>query len=130
MYIRKDPVRGYNEYLNADVNNGEGTYMDVGLLVMEDSDVFEFHEDAKEMAWILLCGKATVEFDSNVVDMDRPNPFEYSTYCLHLSAGGSCTITAHSHCEFYVQKTYNDKHFENHLYQSNLLQYILQKYIP
>ena len=116
MYIDKQCTRGYNEYISCDVNNGEGSMMDVALLIMEDGDTYSFHEEKKEMAWILFEGKATVTYDGKTVEMDRPNPFDYSTYCLHLCAGGSCTITAHSHCEFYVQKTYNDKAFENHLY--------------
>lgn len=116
MYIDKECKRGYNEYISADVNNGEGSMMDVALLIMEDGDTYTFNDEKKEMAWIMFEGKATVEFDGKTVDMDRPNPFDYSTYCLHLCAGSSCTITAHGHCEFYVQKTYNDNKFENHLY--------------
>ncbi len=116
MYVEKDCKRGYTEYINADVNNGEGSYMDVGYLIMEDGDTFEFHEDKKEMAWIMFEGNATVEYDGKSVDMERPNPFDYSTWCLHLAPGGSCKLTAHGHSEFYVQKTYNDKTFENHLY--------------
>ena len=116
MYMDKQCKRGYNEYISCDVNNGEGSLMDVALLIMEEGDTYSFHEDKKEMAWIMFEGKATVEFAGKTVDMDRPNPFDYSTYCLHLCAGDSCTITAKGHCEFYVQKTYNDNKFEAHLY--------------
>lgn len=116
MYIDKKCVRGYNEYVSCDVNNGEGSMMDVALLIMEDGDTYSFNEEKKEMAWILLEGKATVEYDGKTAEMDRPNPFDYSTYCLHLCAGDSCKITAHGHCEFYVQKTYNDNKFPAHLY--------------
>lgn len=116
MYIDKECKRGYNEYINCDVNNGENSMMDAGLLIMEDGDTYSFHEEKKEMAWIMFEGKATVEFAGKSVTIERPNPFEYSTYCLHLCAGDSCTITAHGHSEFYVQKTYNDNKFEAHLY--------------
>lgn len=116
MYMDKECKRGYNEYISCDTNNGEGSLMDVALLIMEEGDTFSFHEEKKEMAWIMFEGKATVEFADKKIDMDRPNPFDYSTYCLHLCAGDSCTITARGHSEFYIQKTYNDNKFEPHLY--------------
>lgn len=116
MYIDKDCKRGYNEYCRCEVNNGEGSMMDVALLILEEGDTYSFHETEKEMAWILIEGNATVEYEGKTATMDRPNPFDVSTYCLHLAAGQSCTITAHAHSEFYVQKTFNDKHFEPHLY--------------
>ena len=87
MYIDKKCVRGYNEYTNCDIRNGEGSMMDTALLIMEAGDVFEFCEEKKELAWILLQGKATVEYDGKTVEMDRPNPFDYSTWCLLLSKG-------------------------------------------
>lgn len=116
MYIDKKCVRGYNEYTNCDVRNGEGSMMDTALLIMEESDVFEFHEEKKELAWILLQGKAVVEYDGKTVEMDRPNPFDYSTWCLLLSKGSACKLSARGHCEFYVQKTYNDREYPAHLY--------------
>ena len=116
MYIDKQIKRGYNEYVSADINNGEGSLMDVALLVMEAGDTFTFSESKKEVSWILLEGKAEVEFDGKKVEMDRPNPFDYNPYCILICAGDSCTVTANSHCEFYVQKTYNDNKFPAHLY--------------
>lgn len=116
MYIDKQCTRGYNEYVSCDVNNGEGSMMDVALLIMEEGDTYSFHEEKKELAWILFAGRATVAFSGRREDIFRPNPFDCSTYCLHLCAGDSCTITAHGHCEFYVQKTYNDNRFAAHLY--------------
>ena len=116
MYIDKKCVRGYNEYTNCDIRNGEGSMMDTALLIMEAGDVFEFCEEKKELAWILLQGKATVEYDGKTVEMDRPNPFDYSTWCLLLSKGSGCKLTAQGHCEFYVQKTYNDREYPAHLY--------------
>lgn len=116
MYIDKECKRGYNEYVRCDVNNGEGSMMDVALLLMEEGDTFTFQEEAKEMAWILLEGKATIEYAGKTVEIDRPNPFEYSTFCLHTCAGDRSSITARGACKFYVQKTYNDKRFEAHLY--------------
>ena len=116
MYVQKEPVRGYNEYLNLNEGEGIKAMMDVGLLVMEAGDTYSFHETEKEMAWIMFEGKAKVQHDGKTVEMDRPNPFDYNPYCLHLCAGDSCTITAHDSSVFYVQKTMNDRKFEAKMY--------------
>lgn len=116
MYIDKKVQRGYNEYTSLDVNNGQGSWMDVGLLIMEAGDSFSFEEAQKEVSWILIKGQATVEFDDQTVTMDRPNPFDYSPFCLLICAGDTCQLTAQSHCEFYVQKSYNDRKYPAHLY--------------
>lgn len=116
MYIEKELVRGYNPYLEIDVNNGQGSMMDVGLLIMEDGDTYTFHEESKELAWIIFSGKMTLHYAGEDVDIDRPNSFDYSTWCLHMSAGDSCKLTAHGHCEIYVQKTLNEKRFPAKLY--------------
>ena len=116
MYIDKTVQRGYNEYTNLDVENGFGSWMDVGLLVMEAGDTFTFHEPAKEVSWILIEGKATAAFGDKSIEMDRPNPFDYQPWCLMICAGDSCTLTAQAHSEFYVQKTVNDQKFPAHLY--------------
>ena len=59
--------------------------MDVGFLLLEERDTFTFQEAAKEAAWILLSGKMTLEYKGGVVEIERPDPFDYSTWCLHLS---------------------------------------------
>lgn len=71
MYIEKEPIRGYNPYLEIDVNNGQGSMMDIGLLIMEDGDIFKFHEEDKELAWIIFSGKATLHYAGGDVDIDR-----------------------------------------------------------
>ena len=70
MYIEKDCKRGYTEYCRCEDNNGEGSMMDVAVLIMEDGDTYEFHEKEKEMAWIMIKGKATVEYEGKTADMD------------------------------------------------------------
>ena len=56
MYIDKQVRRGYNAYVSADINNGEDSLMDVGLLVLEPGDTFTFSEPEKEYSWILIEG--------------------------------------------------------------------------
>lgn len=119
MYLEKKTGRGYNEFLNININNGEGSLMDVGLLILEPGDTFEFTEKDKEVSWILMQGEATAEFDGRTVEMNRPNPFDYNPWCLLQCKGKRSTVTAHSYCEFYVQKTYNEREYPTHLYTSD-----------
>ena len=49
---------GYNTYIDTAVDD-MGTQMDVGLLLMEDGDVFTFEEADKEIAVLLFSGKVT-----------------------------------------------------------------------
>lgn len=117
MYIEKELSRGYNAYLCAEENNGEGTMMDVGLLIMETGDRYVFSEPEKEVAWIPFAGKLTAKWGNETAEIDRPNPFEYATWCLHLCAGDSCTLEALGHCEIYVQKTKNPRRFPSKMYR-------------
>lgn len=116
MYFEKETKRGYNEYLNMDENNGQGSMMDVGLLIMEAGDSFTFEETDKEVSWILMKGKAVAVFDEQRVEMDRPNPFDYNPWCLLQSKGKKSTVEALSYCEFYVQKTTNEREYPTRLY--------------
>ena len=73
MYIDKKVQRGYNAYMemgHTDCN----TNMDVGLLVMEEGDVFELCEAEKEVAYDLLQGKVEFAWDDQVLEADRPDP--------------------------------------------------------
>lgn len=116
MYIDKEVTRGYNKYADVDVEQGYGSLMDVGLLVLEAGDSYEFYSDKKEISWLMFAGQATAEFDGKVVEMNRPNPFDYNPWCLLMAAGNRCKLTAHAHSEFYVQATYNDNQYGVYLY--------------
>ena len=116
MYIDKQLVRGYNQYINSDDNNGEGSMMDVAMLVMEPGDSYTFSEPMKEVAWILFAGKMTVCYSEETIEIERANPFDYNPWCLHICAGDTCTLTAQEYCEVFVQKTHNDNKFPAHLY--------------
>lgn len=116
MYIDKQVQRGYNAYVSADANRGEGSLMDVGLLVLEPGDTFSFHEDSKECSWILIEGEATVTYAGGTARMKRPNPFDFNPWCLLMPAGDACTLEAQAHSEFYVQKTENERPYPARLY--------------
>ncbi len=116
MYLQKEPKRGYTEYVNIDVRDGEGSLMDVGYLILEPGDTYEFGDDRKEISWLMMVGKAELEINGKKTEMERPNPFDYNPWCLLMSAGDSCKLTAIEHSEFYVQATYNDKKYTSVLY--------------
>ena len=107
--------RGYNVYIDADTDD-MGTLMDVGMLIMEDGDVFTFEEANKEIAVLLFEGNVTYEWDGKKVEADRPNCFHYEAYCLLAGKGTKVTVTAHAHSELYIQKTVNEKSFEAVMY--------------
>lgn len=116
MYIEKDVKRGYNAYLSIEQNNGEGSYMDVGLLLMEAGDEYDFYEKDKELSFILMKGAAELVYDGQVVSMDRPDPFAHNPYCLLMAKGHKAKLRAGKKSEFYVQKTFNERDYETHLY--------------
>lgn len=116
MYIQKEVKRGYNEYLRLDDNNGQGTYMDVGLLILEPGDSYTFEEAEKEVSWLLVKGKATASYEGKTVEMERPNPFDYAPYCMLQARGHRSVVTANAYSEIYVQKTLNERDYESHLY--------------
>lgn len=117
MYMDKtDLKRGYNEYLALDKGPGVAGMMDVGLLIMEKGDTFVLKEAAKEVAALMFEGSAKVKFDGKEVQMERPNPFDYNPWCLHIPAGAEATIEATGDATFYIQKTLNDKEFAPKLY--------------
>ena len=62
----------YNAYIDADTDD-MGTQMDVGLLLMEDGDVFTLDEADKEIAVLLFSGKVTYEWEGKKVEADRPD---------------------------------------------------------
>ncbi len=117
MYFDKKTVRGYNSYLKLDENNGENTFMDVGLLVLGTGDEYTIEEPDKETAVHLICGEAMIQFDDVEEKITRPNPFDYAPYCLLLPKGKQARLTGIASCEFFIQKTMIDHTYPVHLYK-------------
>ena len=115
-FTKNDELKnGYNTYIDTAVDD-MGTQMDVGLLLMEDGDVFVIDEANKEVAILLFEGSVTYEWNDQKVKADRPNSFHYEAYCLHVGKETKVTLTAHGHSEIYIQKTINEKPFEAVMY--------------
>jgi len=113
--------RGYNAYIDTAVDD-MGTQMDVGLLVMEDGDVFTIEEPEKETAVLLFEGKVTYAWAGKTCEAERPDCFRHEAYCLLAGRGEKITLTARAHSELYIQKTLNDKPFEAVMYTPETIQ--------
>lgn len=115
MYIKKNLIKGYNEYLNIEQNDC-GTAMDVGLLILDDGDVYHQVEMDKEVAYLLLEGEVTFEYNGKTCTGSRPDTFYHNPWCLHVPKETAVQITSVGHSEIYVQKTVNDRSFDAKLY--------------
>lgn len=116
MYIEKTIKPGYTKYTDLAVENGYGTFMEVGLLLLEEGMSYTFFEDDLEVSFILMSGKATLEVDGQSYDMERDNPFSYNPWCLLMAKGQEAKVTATSTSEFYVQKSENDRDYATKVY--------------
>lgn len=116
MYIKKELKNGYNDYLNLEGDHG-GTMMDVGLLIMEDKETYEFVETRKESAYLLLEGDVTFVYCGNEVRGIRLNTFYHEPWCLHVPCNTEVKVISHGHSEIYVQKTENETEFEAKVYE-------------
>ncbi len=106
---------GYNCYINSEIDD-MGSLMDVGLLVLDEGEVFELCEREKETAIILFEGAVDFVWGENSLFAERESTFKNGGYCLHVSCGEKVKITAKAHSELYVQKTINKNAFEAVMY--------------
>ena len=88
--------QGYNPYIDMSADD-MGTQMDVGLLIMEEGDVFTFQEAEKEIAVLLFSGTVTYAWAGKTVEADRPDCFRHEAYCLLAGRGENVTLTAKAH---------------------------------
>lgn len=121
MYLTRDIRRGYNPYIDAKEDD-LGTQMDVGLLVMEDGDVYVIDEKEKETAVLLFEGKVTFDYAGKSVTGERPDCFRHEAYCLLSPKGVRIMLTAHSHAELYIQQTVNGQSYDPILYTPETVQ--------
>ena len=120
-YIDKQVVNGYNEYINAAVDD-MGTQMDVGLLVLDAGQSYTFELPDKEIAIDLLEGEVTFAYAGKTVEASRKDVFHEEAYCLLAPRATKIEITAKSHAELYVQDTLNEKDYEPVMYTPETVQ--------
>ena len=116
MYMDKKLKRGYNEYIRLDEGIGRDVMMDVAMLVMEPGDTYSFAEPEKELALLLFEGKCVMQWDDKEAFLDRPNPFDYNPWCLHVCRNTKVDVQAMDSSVIYVQKTMNERTFTNKIY--------------
>lgn len=121
MYFKKEVQRGYNAYIDASVDD-LGMLMDIGLLVMEDGDVYTIEEPEKETAVLLFEGAVTMQWADRTVEADRPDTFRNEAYCLLCPRRVKITLTAHRHAELFIQQTTNERDYEPVLYTPETVQ--------
>lgn len=121
MYFRKDAERGYNTYIDTKIDD-MGTQMDIGLLVMEEGDVYTIDESEKETAALLFSGDVVFEYAGNKVEGHRPDCFRYEAYCLLSPRKVKITITALSRAEVYIQQTVNANDYTPVMYTPETVQ--------
>ncbi len=121
MYLKKELHKGYNSYINS-AEDDLGTMMDVGLLVMEKDDVYVIDEKEKETAVLLFEGNLCFEYSDSKVEASRPDCFHYEAYCLLSPRNVKIKLTAHNHCEVYIQQTVNPKDYEPVMYSPDKVQ--------
>ncbi|MBQ5991111.1 MAG: 5-deoxy-glucuronate isomerase, partial [Clostridia bacterium] len=121
MYFKKDVTRGYNAYIDADIDD-LGMLMDIGLLVLEPGDTYAIEEPEKETAVLLFEGDVTMRWAGKTVEASRPDCFRHEAYCLLCPRRVRIELTAKTHAELFVQQTDNDRDYEPVLYTPETVQ--------
>ena len=121
MYFTRQINRGYNCYIDREKDD-MGTMMDVGLLVMEEGDIYSIEEKDKESAVMLFSGDVVFEYAGHTVSASRPDCFRYEAYCLLSPRGVRISLTARSHAEIYIQQTDNERDYEPVMYTPETVQ--------
>ena len=75
--------------------------MDFGIHCLQEGEVIdECHP--QESTWVLLQGKARLEFVGRCEEVERGSIFDEAPTCLNLGADTQLTLTALSNCEWAV----------------------------
>jgi len=107
--------KGYN--ILTEQRDGPGEMlMDIGVYVFSAGEKKIFFDLANESAFLLLNGSVTIEWgggQGRKEEAERGSLFDEMPVCLHVPAGESVSITAHTEgCEVLVQRTANPARFE------------------
>ena len=117
----KELKNGYNVYID-DTTNRHNTMMNVGLLIMDKDQTWEFEDAKEEVAILLFEGDVDYEYEEKKFHAVRKDSFTQNGFCLLASKNTKVKITAHSHSELYIQTTPNEKEFEPVMYsEENML---------
>jgi len=83
---------------------------------MSAGDVIE-ETHALETTWVLMTGKAQLEFSGRTEEVERGSIFDDAPTCLNLGPGTHCVVTAHTDCEWAVVRVDNDGELSPRLFR-------------
>ncbi len=89
---------------------------DLGVLVLNPGDSYEYDSPGDEQCWLLSHGTVTISWDGKSQEISRPNLFDYSPWCLSVPAGTKVVIKAKEKSELYFSATDNPKKFAPKMY--------------
>lgn len=115
LHFSKDLAKGYNPL----VESGESglTYLDLGIVVLEDEESFGEDTVNNEVGLIILTGKCTVEVRDKIFPAigGRPDVFSGNAYAVYIPCKNSFSITALGSAEVAVVKAPSDLESEARL---------------
>lgn len=121
-YFKKDNLKkGYNSYIDSTTNQ-HNTMMNVGLVILDAGDTWEFESKTEEVAVLLFEGDVEYGYAGKKFHAVRKDSFHYNGFCLLAPKNTKVTLKANAHSEIYVQSTINDKDYEPVMYsEENML---------
>ncbi len=116
MHIHGEKIfpYGYNPIATIG-DTQQNSLMDFGLLRMRAGETFQEAQEL-ERAYLLISGRALVEWGCEKQTVQRKNCFDESPTVLHVPRGVSVTLTAQTECEWTVHRTENLRDFAPRLY--------------
>ena len=106
---------GYNSIIELD-GNGAAMMMDIGVLVLEAGQSWDFCDANKEIALMILEGDVCFEAEGKSLEDYRSNPYEDLPFGVLFAKGHKMHLSTKNGCEIYVQKSLNDRDYETCFY--------------
>lgn len=107
--------QGYTSLTNQ-VDQHPDMLQEIGIYRMFENETVVLFDEKQESAILLLEGKATIEWNDNLVEVVRKSVFDENPWCLHVPKGIRVAVVALEGTEVLVQKTDNNHVFEVKLY--------------
>ena len=105
--------KGYNSYPST----VEATGMEFDILITGENEEYEFGEEKKEIAIVVIDGAGEISFDTAVISFYRSNWIDNDPTVVHLSSAETVKIKTTSQCRLAIIKTSNDLSFKGRVYQ-------------
>lgn len=108
-------ILGYREITK--IGEKLDTRMDFGILTLEEEKTFEFYDEDKEIAFLIIRGKIKLEYDNKTHIAQRDSFLDENPEVLHVPRRIRVLITGIAHIsEISIIKTLNERDFESKIY--------------